>query len=351
MSLLNKNSERQRDGRRHTLSEDKAVSGKAAGNDAHKRGANRQTTATLTLHSLASLHRQVGKDAFHRLRMAPLASFLNSLLIAAAFSLPVLLFVLVNNIQQLGSTWDGQPRISIYLDNEISQKVVDQRIVDYRDHPLIAQVAYISPEQGVKDFQQKAGLQNIITSLGFNPLPGVIQLIPVSGVSFRQLDDAVATFQSMSGVEEVRLDRQWVQRLQAILTMLERFSIMLGGILGLTVVLVISNTVRLNIESRRDEIKVISMVGGTRGFIAMPFIYMGIWYGVIGAILAQVIVSSLLMVLSYEVMNIAGLYNSEMVLSGPGFGVLGILLISGMFFGALGAMSSCYRHFQALVPD
>ncbi len=355
MSLFNKKNRHHHDGRRQRAVDDNVVAGKAdgksAGNDTHKRGANRQSAATLTLHSLVSLHQQVGKDALNRLLKNPVASLLNSLLIAVAFSLPVLLFVLVSNVQELGATWDGQPRISVYLDNEISQKVIDQRIADYRDHPLIDQVAYISPEQGVQEFQQKAGLHNIITHLGFNPLPGVIQLLPVSGASFEQLDDAVTTFQGMSGVEEVRLDRQWVQRLQAILTMLERFSIMLGGILGLTVVLVISNTVRLNIESRRDEIKVISMVGGTRGFIAMPFIYMGVWYGVIGAILAQVIVFSLLIVLSHEVMNIAGLYNSEMVLSGPGFGVLGLLLLSGVFFGALGAMSSCYRHFQALVPD
>ncbi|WP_419832205.1 permease-like cell division protein FtsX [Endozoicomonas atrinae] len=357
MSLFNKNNRRQQDGRRHRAADEKAGVGKSAGSTVHKdahthkRGANRQAAATLTLHSLFSLHRQVGKDALNRLLKNPVASLLNSLLIAVAFSLPVLLFVLVSNVQVLGATWDGQPKISIYLNNGVSQKVIDQRIADYRESPLIKEVVYISPEQGVSDFQQKAGLQDVITQLGFNPLPGVIELLPVSEASFEQLDDAVIHFQRMDGVDQVRLDRQWVQRLQAILTMLERFAVMLGGILGLTVILVISNTVRLSIESRRDEIKIISMVGGTRGFIAMPFIYMGIWYGVIGAVLAQVIVFSLLTVLSHEMMDIAGLYNSEMVLSGPGFSILGILLLSGIVFGVLGAMSSCYRHFQALVPD
>ncbi|MBO9480878.1 MULTISPECIES: permease-like cell division protein FtsX [Gammaproteobacteria] len=361
MSLFSKN-RRQQNGRRHTVDEQTGMgktTGKSAGSfvpkeahkDAHKRGANRQTVATLTLHSFVSLHRQVGRDALTRLLNNPVASLLNSLLIAVAFSLPVLLFVLVSNVQVLGAAWDGQPKISIYLNHGVSQKIIDQRIADYRQDPLIKEVVYLSPEQGVNDFQQKAGLQDVISQLGFNPLPGVIALLPVSEASFEQLDDAVVHYQQMEGVDQVRLDRQWVQRLQAILTMLERFAVMLGGILGLTVVLVISNTVRLSIESRRDEIKIISMVGGTRGFIAMPFIYMGIWYGVIGAILAQVIVFSLLAVLSHEMMNIAGLYNSEMVLSGPGFGVLGVLLLAGIAFGVLGAMSSCYRHFQALVPD
>lgn len=350
MSLFNKNNRRQRDGRRQKAVEEKVVAGKSAGNDAHKRGANRQVAATLTFHSLISLHHQVGKDALGRLLKTPLASLLNGVLIAVAFSLPVLLFVLVDNFQQLGATWDGQPRISVYLSSGVNQKTIDQRIADYREHSLIEQVVYISPEQGLQDFQQKAGLQDVIAHLGFNPLPGVIQLVPAREASFQQLDDAVVTFQSMEGVEQARLDRQWVQRLQAILMMLERFSMMLGGLLGLTVILVISNTVRLNIESRKEEIKVVSMVGGTRSFIAMPFIYMGVWYGVMGAVLAQVIVFSLITVLSNEVMNLAGLYNSEMVLSGPGFAVLGALLLSGIFLGILGAMGSCYRHFQALVP-
>nr|WP_306671537.1 permease-like cell division protein FtsX [Endozoicomonas sp. ONNA2] len=356
--MFSKNNRRQQNGRRQTVDE-QAGRDKTAGKnwespvhkEAHKRGANRQTGATLTLHSFVGLHRQVVKDALNRLFNNPVASLLNSLLIAVAFSLPVLLFVLVSNVKTLGSAWDGQPKISIYLNHGVSQKIIDQRIADYHQEPLIKEVIYLSPEQGVNEFQQKAGLQDVITQLGFNPLPGVIELLPVSEASFAQLDDAVVHYQRMEGVDQVRLDRQWVQRLQAILTMLEHLAVLLAGVLGLTVVLVISNTVRLSIESRRDEIKIISMVGGTWGFIAMPFIYMGIWYGVIGAILAQVIVFSLLAVLSQEIVNIAGLYNSEMVLSGPGLGVSGMLLLAGIMFGALGAMSSCYRHFRALVPD
>ena len=359
MSLFRKQKRDQQKDRRPWRVGKKRISGRTAENiaggdapkEAHKRGAKRQAAAALTLHSLFSLHRQVGKDALKRLLKNPVASLLNSLLIAVAYSLPVLLFTLVSNVQEFGAAWEGQPRISVYLDTGADQTVIDQRMAGYRADPLVNDVVYISPEQGVSHFEQKAGLQDVIAQLGFNPLPGVIELVPVSDASFVQLDDAVARFQAMDGVDQVRLDRQWVQRLQAILTMLERFSIMLAGILGLTVVLVISNTLRLNIESRRAEIQIISMVGGTRGFITMPFIYMGIWYGVIGAVLAQVIVFSLLALLNREVGNIAGLYSREMVLSGPGLGVLGILLLFGILFGALGAMSSCYRHLQTLVPD
>ena len=319
--------------------------------DERKKGAERQAVATLTLAAHAALHRQVATDALTRLLKAPVATVLNGLLIAVAFALPVLFFVLVSNLQTLGASWDGQPGISVYLDNGLAQEAIDQLIADYRQDPLIKEVSYISPQQGLAVFQQRVGLQDIISQLGFNPLPGVIELVPISDATVAQLDQAVVAYQGTSGVEQVRLDRQWVQRLQAILSLLERFSLALGIILGLTVVLVISNTVRLSIESRRDEIRVVSMVGGTRGFIAMPFIYMGVWYGIMGALLAHVIVFSLLAVLRAEVVRIAGLYGSEMVLSGPGLDISAVLLSCGILLGAVGALGSCYRHFQTLVPN
>ena len=319
--------------------------------DGRKKGAERQVVATLTLGTQVALHRQVAIGALARLLKAPVATVLSSLLIAVAFALPVLFFVLVSNLQTLGASWDGQPGISVYLDNGLAQEAIDQLIADYRQDPLIKEVSYISPQQGLADFQQRVGLQDIIGQLGSNPLPGVIELVPISDASVAQLDQAVLAYQGTTGVDQVRLDRQWVQRLQAILSLLERFSLALGIILGLTVVLVISNTVRLSIESRRDEIRVVSMVGGTRGFIAMPFIYMGMWYGIMGALLAHVIVFSLLAVLRTEAARIAGLYGSEMVLSDPGLEISAVLLFCGTLLGAMGALGSCYRHFQTLVPN
>jgi len=365
VSLLKHKNKHQQQGRRsaeettaagkHTGKRHKADS---AGNsnddptkDERKKGAERQTMATLTVRTQAALHRQVAIDALTRLLKAPVATMLSSLLIAVAFALPVLFFVLVTNLQALGAAWDGQPGISVYLESGLAQEAVDQLVAGYRQDPLIKEVSYIPPEQGLADFQQRAGLQDIISQLGFNPLPGVIELVPVSDATVAQLDQAVASYQGTTGVDQVRLDRQWVQRLQAILSLFERFAIALGVIFGMTVVLVISNTVRLSIESRRDEIRVVSMVGGTRGFIAMPFVYMGVWYGIMGALLAHVMVFSLLAMLRREAMTIAGLYNSDTVLSGPGVEVSGVLLSCGILLGAAGAVGSCYRHFQTLVPN
>ena len=314
------------------------------------RGAQRQQAATLDFNYLVGLQKQMGREAFSRMFKSPLASLLNSLMIAVAFALPALLYLMVLNLQVLGGSWDGQPRISVYLNQGLNQQRISAVVnVAEQDKNLI-DVVYISPDQGLKDFQEKSGIGNIASELGFNPLPGVIVLTPALDATVTQLENLVTEYEKLSGVHQVQIDREWVQRLNAILGLLERAVMTLGVLLGVTALLVIINTVRLNIESRRDEIRIIKMVGGTDGFIALPFIYMGAWYGIAGAVLAQIITLLVMGAISDEVMSLAGLYNSGLDMESAGFSMFGTLLAAGVFLGITGALVSCHRHLRTLVP-
>ena len=314
------------------------------------RGAHRQQAAKLSIQYLIALHKQMGKEAFHRLSKTPVASVMNSMMIAVAFTLPALLYLLVVNLQVLGGSWDGQPRISVYLDGGIKQPVINRLLKEAKAIKAFEEVVYISPEQGLKDFQKKAGVTNVASELGFNPLPGVIQLTAPADVAYQQLDSFVKTFRKKSGVDQIKLDRQWVQRLHAILGLLEKIVYTLGILLSLTVLLVISNTIRLNIESRRDEIRIIKMVGGTDGFITLPFLYMGIWYGLAGAIIAQAIVFMVVLLLTGQVLSLSGLYSSSMMMQGPGLAMFFTMVFTGVLLGIVGATVSCYRHLRTLLP-
>lgn len=314
------------------------------------RGARRQQAATLDFRYLFGLQQQMGYEALSRLTQSPVASLLNSLMIAVAFTLPALLYLMIMNLQVLGGNWDGQPRISVYLDQGLNQQQVSTLVeVAQKDKSLI-DVVYISPEQGLRDFQDKSGVGNITSELGFNPLPGVIVITPALDATVSQLENLVEKYEELSGVNQVQIDREWIQRLNAILGLLERAVMTLGVLLGLTALLVISNTIRLNIESRRDEIRIIKMVGGTDGFITLPFLYMGIWYGTAGAVLAQIITLSVMGAVSEQVMSLAGLYNSGLDLQTAGISMFGTLLVTGVFLGVTGAAVSCQRHLRTLVP-
>ena len=314
------------------------------------RGARRQQAAILDFRYLFDLQKQMGREAFNRMVQSPVGSLLNSLMIAVAFSLPALLYLLVINLQVLGGNWDGQPRISVYLNQELNQQRITALVDVALEDKNLLDAVYISPDQGLRDFQDKSGVGNIAAELGFNPLPGVIVLTPALDATVAQLENLVEEYEKLSGVDQVQIDREWIQRLNAILGLLERAVITLGILLGLTALLVIINTVRLNIESRRDEIRIIKMVGGTDGFITLPFLYMGIWYGIAGAVLSQIITLSVMGAVSKQLMSLAGLYNSGLNLQTAGITMFGTLLAAGVFLGITGAAVSCQRHLRTLVP-
>ncbi|OED47171.1 hypothetical protein ACH42_03325 [Endozoicomonas sp. (ex Bugula neritina AB1)] len=345
MSQNPRKSVRNKDGSRRVVTSEED----SKNHDAHK-GAQRQQAAKLSIQYLRALHVQMGKEAYHRLLKTPFASLMNSLMIAVAFTLPALLYLLVINLQVLGGSWDGQPRVSVYLNEGIKQQAIDSLLKEISATKTFEEVIYVSPEQGLKDFQNKAGVTNIASELGFNPLPGVIQLTAPADVAYQKLNAFVDVFRSKAGVDQVKLDRQWVQRLHAILGLLENVVYTLGVLLSLTVLLVISNTIRLNIESRRDEIRIIKMVGGTDGFITLPFLYMGIWYGLAGAIIAQVVIFIVMILLAGQVSSLSGLYNSGMAMQGSSLAMFSTMLFTGILLGIMGAIVSCYRHLRTLRP-
>lgn len=315
-----------------------------------RESAHPPTNAKAVFMVMVSLHRKVGFDALKRLLRSPVGSFFNALLIAVTLTLPVLLLTLIDDLKNVSANWGGQPSISVYFQVDAPKDIVGTYVARYHSNPLIASTEMILSDQGLKEFQSKIGLTDIVSYLGFNPLPHVLQLKIASGASLEGLAALTEELQNLNGVDSVQLDQQWVKRLHAILNAFKSFAMMLGGIFSVMVVLVISTNIRLHIESRRDEIKVTSMVGGTYGFIAMPFVYLGLWYGVIGALLASILVSVLITLLNVEVGKLALLYGSVAQISMPSWDILALLFVVGMFLGGSGTLVSCYRHFKDLIP-
>ena len=160
----------------------------------------------------------------------------------------------------------------------------------------------------------------------------------------------MAKLQGMALVDDVMLDMKWMQRLQAMLEVGERLAFSLGLALALGVLLIIGNTIRLAIENRRDEIVVVKLVGGTNAYVRRPFLYTGIWYGVIGGMLAWVLVALGLQWISGPVGHLAELYQSLFHLIGLGFVGLVALLLIGAGLGLLGAWLAVARHLSSIEP-
>ncbi|AMO58400.1 permease-like cell division protein FtsX [Endozoicomonas montiporae] len=311
-----------------------------------ERGAAKHEAGGFSFTYLKALHRQNAVESFRRLIQAPVSTLLNCLMIGVAFALPALMYLLIANLQVLGNGWEGNPRISVYLDADLNRSQIANIRAEIANDPDVDSIAYISPDEGLQEFQQKTDMQGVVNALGFNPLPGVIEVLPIPGLTYEEMDGLAERYQNVSGILESKLDREWVQRLQSIVDLLDQFALLLSLLLGITVILAIGNTVRLGIESRRDEIKVIKLVGGTDGFVMLPFLYAGVWYGLGGALLAYLVSWAVLLGLMSNVLELAGLYGSSFAPKGPGISVLLTLIFSGIVLGVAGAAVSCQRHIR-----
>ena len=143
--------------------------------------------------------------------------------------------------------------------------------------------------------------------------------------------------------EVLTLARERNPRLQAMLDLVRRTVFLAGLLLALGVLIIVGNTIRLDIQNRRDEIEVSKLIGATDGFIRRPFLYTGAWYGLLGGLLALGLVSGSLLALDDPVRRLSGLYGSGFRLTGPGLAGGSGLVAAGMALGWLGSWVSATR--------
>lgn len=301
------------------------------------------------LESWREHHKDVAQDSLLRLRATPLPTLMTLLVIAIALSLPAGLFVLIKNVQALSEGWEGNAQVSLYLTDKTSDTQGRSLATALAERVDVKRTEYISRERALAEFREQSGLGDILQELGENPLPAVIVVYPAQNelAQAQKLRDDLA---KKVEVDEAQLDAQWVQRLYAMLELGERLVLALSIGLALAVLLVIVNTIRLGIESRRDEIVIVKLVGGTDAYVRRPFLYTGFWYGLGGSLIALLLIQILLLWLDGPVQVVADLYRSEFELAGLGWDTSLLILLGSVLVGLLGAALAVRQHLRAIEP-
>lgn len=290
-------------------------------------------------------------DSLKRLLAAPGSSLMTWLVLAIALSLPMTLYVSLENVKQLSRNWDQTSQISVYLKKGVLDRFADDMTQDIASWPEVSSAVYIPPDQALKEFSASTGLSDVIFGLGDNPLPGVISVIPkLSNQDETTLEQLQLKLEQQRHVDSVQLDLMWVKRLYQFMELGQRLVWALAALLGLAVLLIIGNTIRLSIESRRDEIRVVKLVGGTDAFVRRPFLYTGLWFGLGGGIIAWILLSMGLFWLSGPVEQLISLYGSDFTLKGLGFVDSLLLILDGVVLGWLGAWLAVSRHLSCIEP-
>jgi cell division transport system permease protein len=271
------------------------------------------------------------------------------LVIGIALGLPLILYVVLQNVSSISGDWGGKPRVVLYLTQEVTLEGGQALAMEIEQRDDIEETVFVSSARALQEFQRRSGFGDVLSTLDRNPLPHVIEVVPVNPDPL-DLGKLVSAWEVNMLVENVSVDLQWLERLFALLVFAERLVTALAIVLGLGVMLIMGNTIRLAIESRRQEIEVIKLVGGTDAFVRRPFLYLGFWYGLGGAVTAFFLLQTSLYFLSTPVEMLAQSYRDDFALQGPGFLGNLLLLVSGSILGIIGSVLAVSRHLADIEP-
>lgn len=286
-----------------------------------------------------------------RLWRTPVASLMTAAVIGIALALPSGLHVLLSNAQRLSDNWDGSSRISVFLKDSVSDDQARELAGHLRNLAGIGEVRTISRAQALAEFRRLSGFGDALKALDTNPLPAVLVVRPALALTTpAQIQSLVEKLRQLPQVHLAQLDIQWVRRLHAIVAIAQRAVLVLGAILGLAVLLIVGNTIRLDIQNRRQEIEVIKLVGATDAFIRRPFLYGGMWYGLFGGAIAWLLVALALWLLGGPVERLAALYDSAYGLRMIDLPTTVLLFITSAALGLFGSWIAVGRHLRAIEP-
>ncbi len=296
-------------------------------------------------------HLQALLGSLGRLARSPLASFLTLLVIALALALPTALKLFVTNAQAATGNFASAVDVSVYLKTDVPLAKAQQLAQAAQQRPDVAAVTLISADKGLEDFRTYSGFGDALAALKENPLPHVLHVRPrAEASSAAALESLRRYFAAWPEVDVVQVDSEWVMRFNAILEVLRRLLIIAAVLLGIGVLAIIGNTIRLEIQARRAEIEVTKLVGGSNAFVRRPFLYTGVLYGLGGALLAWGILALVVLVLRDAVATLARLYGSRYLLEGLTPEDIGVLLGAGLVLGWLGAWIAAARHLKSIEP-
>lgn len=296
-------------------------------------------------------HVQTLVGSLGRLAQQPFANLLTILVIGIALALPACLQVLVNNARSATGDLSSAVDVSVYLKQAVTvqqARSVADRLRQRRD---IARVDLIEADAALAEFREFSGFGAALNALSENPLPHALVIRPGADyMTPAHIDSLGADLRGLPEVELVQLDTAWVQRLEAILDAVRRGIAVAATLLAIGVMVIVGNTIRLDIQNRRDEIEVTKLVGGSDAFVRRPFLYSGVWYGLGGGLVALVIVAVTVAILGGPIQRITGLYGSDFRLTGLGLESSAVLLGTGVILGWLGSFIAATKHLRAIEP-
>ena len=272
------------------------------------------------------------------------------LVLGIAMALPLGLYVTVKNLRAIDLQQEQWGTITVFLQGDTSEEQA-LSLVGLINQDLNAGAQAVSPEQGMEEFREASGIGQALDMFDDNPLPWVLLVTPEPAEG-EELEGLVAMLdtwlQDRPEVDLVQVDFKWLQRLAGLLELGDALISVLTIIFSLAVVVVVANTIRMDVANRAEEIQVLSLVGAGNGFIRQPFLYSGLWYGLLGALLALLLFNLCLYYLRQPLELLLDAYGNVFVVQNLGGKGAILMLFAGGLLGFCGAWVSVQRYLREI---
>jgi cell division transport system permease protein len=258
------------------------------------------------------------------------------------------LFLLQVNLAAMTGAWEGRPGLSVYFELDAEEADVKDLATRFEAQPAVAGVSVVTQEQALAEFQQFSGLADALALLERNPLPASLRALLTDDAGSAELTALAELASQQASVAEVVVEKTWLERVRDITQVVTRLGMVLAVLFGLGAVLITATSVRLAIEARLEELRVLKLVGATDAQIRRPFLYFGVVYGLGGALVAAMLISLCLLVIERPLSALLGSYGAALDLAGFDLGFLGVLFLTAGVLGVAGALVAAGQRLRDL---
>ena len=297
-----------------------------------------------------SRHVSTSGASLGRLFRQPFASLMIVLVIAVTLAIPAALNLVVKNAQAVSSGWDNALDFSIYLKRNVREDEAAALVRLIGQRADVESVQLITASEALTEFKRQSGFGDALDQLSENPLPHTLVVRPSAANTSQSMILLQEELANLPESDLVQVDTEWVQRFHAILDIVRQAIVIGAALLGLAIIVIIGNTIRLDIQNRRDEIEVTKLIGASNAFVRRPFLWSGFWYGLFGGALALGLVQYGLFLLERPVARLAGLYQSGLSVLALSLEESLVILGVGVLLGLVGSWFAAARHMRRIEP-
>ena len=277
------------------------------------------------------------------------ATLLTVLVIAFSLTIPTVSYLLWKNIHHATTQFYPESELTVYLHKNLSEEDANLVVEKIRQQEGVESLNYISRQESLNEFRHWSGFSEELDVLDDNPLPAVVMIKPSKAFNESQKRNELReNLDKIKGVQEVRLDNDWLEKLTALTWLVAHVAIFCTLLMAVAVFLVIGNSIRADVYSNQSNIEVMKLLGATDQFILRPFLYTGMIYAALGGFFACIFSSLTIGYFTGAVKYVTDIFAVSFNLNGLGLVEFLFLLVVCVIMGYIGAWLSATRYIRLL---